>query len=609
MRRVRFERKLVNAFPLKTCCLAAAFLAFLSCSESPDSPLGRHEKSTIYVSVPAAGGNAAAMSDTDTKTIIGGEGLTEVFWSEKDRISFYYRPQETQEPLASAELGVYRIYPDETLFSGEITSSPDMSYDCLAVFPKPESVTENIAVFDLPATQNGLYDSSVDGTSCDIMVADPVAGLSLSGDGGAIPLSFTHKCHAFRIQVPEGRNLFGMDVKKLRVEFPVEVVGKLSVDMANPEAEAILEAGGAKTVWLDLTKVLKESETDSDEGIYAWIFTAPADIDGQVRFTAYSRENYSSGTISVDLKKTLQEGEITPVTLTVPEEPEYSSVTLKVGTNNLGEDYRTVTVRAPEGAVFRNGSGTVVFERNDAQEYSVEFYESVDGTDNLTPMKSGDLTVEFESEHAIVSGEPISLADFTWGETGRTFSRDVPYLLYEDFSGALDADRGDKTETLDAYNLSGWSASNYGIWGGQGVEIRAYAGGKAFGSYIDPSYGRIDSPFLLCLKSSDKISLKVSFDIGGQSSRNLYPVYAFGLSTESGSIEASDEVLEVEYVHEDAPAGKDFTQLPLHKIIDVMASNETRLSWRIDFRDVGTVFANSVYVYIDNIKVQIAPEE
>ena len=99
MRRVRFERKLVNAFPLKTCCLAAAFLAFLSCSESPDSPLGRHEKSTIYVSVPAAGGNAAAMSDTDTKTIIGGEGLTEVFWSEKDRISFYYRPQETQEPL------------------------------------------------------------------------------------------------------------------------------------------------------------------------------------------------------------------------------------------------------------------------------------------------------------------------------------------------------------------------------------------------------------------------------------------------------------------------------------------------------------------------------
>ncbi len=589
----------------------AIFSVFSACSESSDSPAPRGEKTELYVSVPSGNDDIPFVQTSSTKTIIGGDFLTKVLWSEKDKIYFYYGIQGNQDALASSELGVYRIYPDETIFTGNITVSAETNYDCFAVYPEPESVSDgNVAVFDLPAVQNGLYDSSVDGTCCDIMVAEPIYGQPLSGEASDVLMSFNHKCHAFRIQVPYGRNHFGMDVKKLKVEFPAEVVGKLSVDMTDPSALPELSEGSS-TVWLDLTKVLKESETGAADGVYAWIFTAPVDIDGEVRFTAYSRDNYRSESISVSLTKTLEAGKITPVTLTVPAEPEYSSVMLKVGANNLGEDYRTVTVKAPEGAVFRNGASAVTFERNDAQEYPIEFYANVEGADNLTPMKSGDLTVEFESEHAIVSCEPISLADFTWGETGRTFDRDVPYLLYEDFSGATERNGDNQTEMLDSYNLPGWSASNYSISAGQGLRLHRYVG-AAFG-LKEEKPGRLDSPMLANLKDGLAVRLTVSFDIGGTTYKDrlgneLNSTYGFGTGTKSGAVEASSDIENIVISYEAAGTGGTYTNLPLHKTVEIEATNDNRLSWR-SMSNVPGYMIGTVYVYIDNIKVQIAPEE
>lgn len=554
-------------------------------------------------------GSGATVQGAASKTIIGGENLDEVLWSEKDRIFFHYRAQNSQEALTSSELGVYRIYPDETVFTGEISFSPDTYYDCFAVYPKPESVSDNVAVFDIPATQDGLYDSSAGGTVCDIMVADPVS--VMMSEDACIPMNFHHKCHAFRIQVPTGRNQFGMDVKKLRVEFPTGVVGKLSVDMANPEAEAILEEGGAKTVWLDLAKVLKESETGSADGIYAWLFTAPVTVSGEVRFTAYSEENYMSGTISVSLDKVLQEGEITPVKLTVPEEPEYASVMLKVGTNNLGEDYNTVTVTAPDGAVFRNGASSVTFARNGTQEYPIEFYGSVDGVDNLTPMKSGNLTVEFDSEHAIVAADPISLGDYQWGTAGVEFSRDVPYLLYEDFSGALSHDGNrSKDDDLSQYNLPGWSAYNYDISAGQSFRMRRYVGTSPGITDVYP--GRLDSPFLSGLKDGANVRLSVSFDIGGVSGSptvgsTINPTYAFGVTTVAGATD--EEIPTIIIPYESAGDGGSYTNLPMHKEMIFNAGNSDRLSWRAMSNEPTFCFGATAYVYIDNIKVQIAPEE
>ena len=193
MRRVRFERTLVNALMPKICCFSATLLALSACSVSDESHPVRQEKSVLYISVPNGQTGSRAGLNPETKTIIGGENLDKVLWSEKDRIRLYYRPVETEDAFAPVELGVYRIYPDETVFTGEVTVSEGTTYDCRAVYPEPESVSGDIAVFDLPATQNGLYDSGVDGTSCDIMVASPLSGQDFGEDSAPVELYFIHK--------------------------------------------------------------------------------------------------------------------------------------------------------------------------------------------------------------------------------------------------------------------------------------------------------------------------------------------------------------------------------------------------------------------------------
>ena len=89
MRRVRSECKLVNALLPKTFCLMAIFSVFSACSESSDSPAPRGEKTELYVSVPSGNDDIPFVQTSSTKTIIGGDFLTKVLWSEKDKIYFY----------------------------------------------------------------------------------------------------------------------------------------------------------------------------------------------------------------------------------------------------------------------------------------------------------------------------------------------------------------------------------------------------------------------------------------------------------------------------------------------------------------------------------------
>lgn len=606
MRRARFDNRVANVLFLMSCCFSAVLLSCTSCTSLETVPAESAGQSTVYVS-------AASGQYPSSRTIISGDNLDKVLWSEKDRIGFYYRTAGSADALSGAELGVYRIYPDETVFTGTLSDvTAENSYDCYAVYPLPESVSGTDAVIDLPAVQDGLYDSSVDGTSCDVMVSGPVSGVSLGNPDGDIPVVFTHKAHAFRIQVPVDRNQWGVDVKKLRVEFPVPVVGKLTVDLADAAAAPVLASEGASsTVWLDLKKALNESEEDSADGIYAWIFTAPVSVAGEIRFTAYSAEGYQSETVSVSLDKELQAGKITPVNLTIPQELAYSSVTLKIGENHLGEDYQTVTVTAPDGARFRNGEQTIVFSKNGTQEYPIEFYDSYDGIDNLTPMKSAALTVDFESEHAIVSCESLDLADFQSGTSEVVFNRDVPYLLYEDFSGATSADGENKnTDMLDANNLSGWSASNYSISAGQGIRMRRYVGKSPGFNDVHP--GRVDSPFLTGLKGP--ATLTVSFDIGGTSGsptvgNTIYPTYAFGTDTTQGAIAADTEipnrVIEYESAGVNDVYDGSYTNLPIHKEVEVSATSSDRLSWRAMSNEPTFCWGATAYVYLDNIRVSI----
>ena len=87
----------------------------------------------------------------------------------------------------------------------------------------------------------------------------------------------------------------------------------------------------------------------------------------------------------------LEAGRITPVNLTVPQELPVAWIDLSVTGNNLGEEPERFTVRAPEGAKFRNGTDTCSFEINSQNSYRLCYYDRYDGIDNGALMKNGSL--------------------------------------------------------------------------------------------------------------------------------------------------------------------------------------------------------------------------
>ena len=431
-------------------------------------------------------------------------------------------------------------------------------------------------------------------------------------------MNFIHQCHVLRIQIPEGRNLWGVGVRKLRVEFPRDVVGTMTADMAAPTAPPVLTEGSA-TVTAVLSEPLHESEEDSPDGAYVWLFLCPGQVSGTVRFTAYDANGYQSGSLEVEMDRMLEAGRITPVNLTVPQELPVAWIDLSVTGNNLGEEPERFTVRAPEGAKFRNGTDTCSFEINSQNSYRLCYYDRYDGIDNGALMKNGEFTFTYESASAVVS-ERRTVAPFP--EAGGTpVGLTVPYLFYEDFSGAAGGE-DDSTVELDGYSLPDWSGSCFGLEAGTAARISAYLGSSAIlpdPDSGDNKRGRMDTPLLAAIKEGATVTLDVSFDIGGTSQKGtnffgqavVYSQYEFGSDTRTGAVAYTNGIENTVLAAEDAGTDGSYTSLPLHKEgIEVPGcTNAHRLAWRtsyrIEYAGASTITAKTVYVYIDNIRVSI----
>ena len=242
------------------------------------------------------------------------------------------------------------------------------------------------------------------------MLARPVTAAALTAGSETLAMHFIHQCHVMRVQVPVGRNQWGERVSRLRVEFPAAVVGRMTMDLADPTAAPQLTEGG-NTVIAELKNPLTESTEDNPDGNYVWLFLCPGNISGDVRFTAYDENGYQSGSLSVPIDRTLEAGRITPVTLTVPDELPVTWLDFSITGNNLGEEPNSFTVTAPDGATFRNGTNKQSFTVNAENKYMLGFYNEVDGRANGDLIKANGLTFTYDTENIVVSDkQPV---DFT----------------------------------------------------------------------------------------------------------------------------------------------------------------------------------------------------
>lgn len=615
----------IGKFKIPVPALAAAIICCLAgCSGGNRAPEAIPENA-VYIRA-----SQETSSEPLSRTYIGGEALDRTFWSELDKIGVYWRPAGSDEALSGHTFSCYRIYADEALFSATIPEMEPGEYCYYGVYPSSATVNGTSVSYTLPAVQDGTYEmqriaireadthSSYSG-NCDFMIAAPATGGALLSESGGPTLKFYHQCHVMRIQVPTGRNRWGANVTRLRVQFPSSVVGTITADMTNPLAAPIL-TGGTSTVWVNLREPFAESEEDDPDGKYVWLFLCPGMIEGDVTFTAYDENGYQSRSISVAMNKTLAAGKITPVNLTIPEELPLTWIDFSITANNLGEDPDRIMVRAPEGGRFRNGTDTCSFAANAHNRYSLAFYHEYDGLDNGAVLRNGDFTFTYDSPNALVS-ESRSIGDFTPQER-TAVALTVPYLFYEDFSGAGGTDWNGSTVDLESYGLGGWSGSRFGLQANTAAMISAYLGSSAVMPEPDKGdnkRGRIDTPPLAGLKDGTAVTLEVSFDIGGTMEKgtnffgqaSMYSRYEFGIDTRTGPVEYTQGLESVAIPEEDAGTDGNYTNLPLHKSgIEVAGcTNRHRLVWRtsyrIEYAGASTITGKTVYVYIDNIKVSI----
>lgn len=542
-----------------------------------------------------------------TRTSIDPDGVT-TRWAEGDRMAVWAQDAAGNYTLANTTFRFHH-YSDEFdhgYFVANITSMAEGDYTYMLAYPTPQSVSGTQATFSVPATQSGAYDGKYD-----IMIAEPAVAEALSAKRKVeINTVMRHQMHAVKITVPEGRNLYGTRFYRLEITFPTPVVGDITLDITNPDAEP---------VYSNMSNVVVlESAEGFDAGSVLWAFVLPGTVDGDVSYRVKGERRHSN-VATYSLSKQMQKGRVTPINMAIPTiYPYYTSLAISIDQNNLGEDFNYFDV------YDSNGNHMGKFERNATNRYYVDYEGEFDADqyDNST------WRIVFDSEHAVVE-TTLNLGDMT--DYSEHYSWvNVPYLFYEDFSAlaTFDGDYtgGPYTSTSNA-SIAGRDLSQYGIAAGwTGARTGCDAAGTAIlvsgrTDYViagaTRAYGRLESPALSAIKPDKNVKVKVTFDYGGSRSGGswAYAVAKVGYTTTQGilngyatqfnnnaAFSGIDGAIDVP----DIPTSGSASALTLSMSynIDVCTSLH-RLSWHIG--SLGTTFIGNGYqwIYIDNVKVQI----
>lgn len=585
-------------------CVALAMIPS-ACSERrvPEQPLSdRQIDVSLYAAAPLPSRTTLGPNWADTQ------------WEENDRIAVWAESSDGIEMLGGVEFELYAFR--ETYSSAEFTASisaqtldPHEQYTYRAIYPAPTSISGRKVTYRLPAEQDGAYRGEYD-----VLLAEPTRAAGLSRDNkGALQLHFVHKLHAMRIEVPSDRNLWKTEVHRLLIEFPTEVAGDLTFDIADPDAEPTL-SDGSRTIDLKLARPLDETD-----GNYVWIFVKPGTLRGEIRFTAFDADGHRSQTLSQPVDKYCEANHVTPVQLTIPQELPVTWLDFSIAANHLGEPVQRITFTAPENASFRNGAKETTLQPDTSGHYRVGFYADLCGT----AWQDGTIGLTYDSEHARIPGNQ-ALGTLSLQNDNR-YSLTVPYLLEADFStlgrfdqsGSLGASGHDAaTIDLDAYGYPGWTGNQIAGEAGKAIAIRHQNEKFALrGTYR----GRLDSAPLQALKSNVKVSVSFSYS-GRTSNKNFKPYINYGYTTKSGRIAGyyeggsaaikGGELIET-VVGKDiaAPTDGSFDNLSQRVTftIDDCSPNH-RISWDC-FSGNGTWLQQGTsqqWIFLDDIKVSIS---
>lgn len=605
-------------------------LACVACEV--DGPLVTEQPAPHYQAVLRASQQAA------TRTSLGeGDGTAgseqEIRWEVGDRLSVWAKKSGASAytfEAATFQLATFNEVYSTADFMATIPAMTQGTYTYHAVYPVPESRTGTQVSYTLPATQSGQYDPALD------VMAGTVTGNALASREDsevAIPnhepeLSLSHLFHLVRIRIPEGKNLLGKPLKRLKITFPQEVVGTATFDVTNPQS----------ITWSNLSNTIMVEIPDGQpyldaDGRYLWIHIKPTTLNGTITFCGYDEAGIKSHDISTFIQKSMDAQHVTPIALTIPG-PHIPVVylNLREQANYLGEAWQKIIL---QGLPFGDGTpgGTVSSVMVDATDadYIVAVYPTLnsDGTPDMTSVQGKTLTVTYESKNALLQNKTLVLPTSLKPTTEYTTPINdipfvVPYLFEEDFStvtakdyAKLDwTDNGNAGIAMDDVGLIGWTGAAWQTTANTSLMVAAYIGSSINGTETDCTNGRVDTT-PLPLKNNG-VNIAVEYMVSGktEASSAKNSCY-FGVTTTPGAISATttykspampDRLIASYVINNNGSA----TNIPVKQTSTIDGcSAATRLTWCCNPTSVGTGFwsgyVTSKYfrVYIDNIKVSI----
>ena len=493
--------------------LTAVALGVVACASEVDNSPARPTEQIEEVGF--------AMAVNTTRTAIGEDGRT-TDWVVGDKLAVWAMEADGGFALENTQftLRYFSGEYDKAFFTSNIAEMAEGNYTYMLSYPIPASVAGTEATYRLPAEQTGKYEGRYD-----IMIAEPVAAEALtSAQKVELNTIMRHQMHALKITVPEKASNFDNKVYALQITFPTDVVGDVTLDVANPDA--------APTYSNTSNTITVKSDEGFVVGSDIWVFVLPGMVSGDVSYKITGLEQRSE-VATYHFERELERGHVTPVRMAMPPFEKYTAFNFSIGENYLGEDFNYFTL------YDNNGTNMGTYYRNAENRYTFEY----SGEFDVTPYNNSNWTLVFDTEHAVVENQVNMGTLKPYFEQSIT-PVDVPYLLFEDFQDATEDESYGNNDYSQSEreqpgvklsgSLDGWNAARFWIKSGAARINSRFQSVKIFVSFASTHHGRLDTPPLgnstRGLKAGANVTVKVDFDAA------LYKHKTSSLSLNSGSI-------------------------------------------------------------------------
>ena len=567
-----------------------------------------------------------------TKPIISQDGLSSV-WCEGDRLALWAVNPSGNFILNNVQFSVYGFSDFSALFTATLSQEmPEERYTYYGCSPLPVSAEGTDVVFNIPEVQDGRLSGGADIIVCSPTPGGPLRSIEDGNNGTALNLYMNHLLHQFRFFVPEGSSLGTDSIQRVEILFPYNVTGNYSLDVTAPDTPGILSEGGNSIV-LELTDALTVSEGDSYNYACAGLFPSTRDFTSSdsLFVTAYTAEKmFKAEPISVE-GRFFAAGHSTPVRLSLSESVISAKVTLYVGSNYIGEALTDVYIKEGEELLLSYSHNDSEFYENFQFDCEYTGSEQVAQFDRICDAVSGGrATVVFETANTVsVLPIPASALSLS-GKMAAISLGDVPYLLYEDFSGAASYSKDDDYTTgnernwtgylLDGYMAdNGWNAARFALYEGENIRINSRYQSGAW--VVERLSGRLDTPAMSRIKEGSSVNVVFEYDysivvpagLNVDDSRNKMAFYILGTHTSSqdspiDGVYVGDMASSCSVVYESERHSSGNAAQMTHKVHDVNGcTSATRFVFMMGTdRNTKHIASNSqYYLYLDNIKIYI----